>query len=338
MYQLSKNRDVEGGDYYFDVARDNELLKLKRFVQAGVSLSLCDDFGDTLLTSSSKKGYIESVDFLIKNGADINYQNEDGKTALVVSIENGFPDIAKMLLSSGANPSFPTTKKRFNAGHFLMRSLYGSSKLKFNDKVESLLEMMFANGLPINQVDVDGQSLLSLAIDMPIPLNISIFLIKNGADISQRSNIGYAPIHYAALRDRHEHIDLLMNNGADINVLSKAGKTPIFFAYKNETFISILRHKPLLDILDNSGDTPLTFHVDNNSLGDDFLGNIIRLVESGASIDFPNAAGETPQKIAEKKNYHNVSQFFSSAKVRLVVESLLANKSIPRQNNRANIY
>lgn len=59
-----------------------------------------------------KYGYVKIVEFLLKNGADVNETNQVGWTPLFVACQNGDLKMVKLLLDNGAD-----VKKHDNKGH-----------------------------------------------------------------------------------------------------------------------------------------------------------------------------------------------------------------------------
>lgn len=51
-----------------------------------------------------KNGHNEIVKFLLKNGADINIQNDDKDTALHLAIKENHNEIINELIKCGSNP------------------------------------------------------------------------------------------------------------------------------------------------------------------------------------------------------------------------------------------
>jgi ankyrin repeat protein len=336
------------GNSFVNSANDPDMVKLKKFVDKGVYLNSINYKKETALIVASKIGLFKTVDFLIMKGSNLNYQDEDGKTALVLAIENGYADVVDLLLRNGANPRLPCEKGRFHAGHILLQVLEKPFGQLFIDKFESILTLMLQNGLPINQSNVYGKSLLHDAIETKIPLSLTTFLIENGADIFQKSSAGHEPIHYAAIKGYPDQIDLLIKNGVDINALNLMGETPIYLASRKEMMQSILKYNPLFEMYNNFGETPLISHLEHNDGEKDFFEKIVLLVQAGANIDFPNPVGDTAQKIVEKycqkpqllalESFEKVLQFFSSEKARLAVQSLLSSQLIPVANLRSKTF
>jgi len=99
----------------------------------------------TLLMMASTFNFLEEVDLLIKNGADVNIQdNKYGGTALMAAAENNFIEIVKLLVKAGAKINATQNK----GGTALM----GAVKCNSYEVVEFLIE----NGADVNATDNMG--------------------------------------------------------------------------------------------------------------------------------------------------------------------------------------
>jgi ankyrin repeat protein len=63
---------------------------------------LTNDKGMTALHIASEQDQLESVEFLVENGADVNYQSAVGSTPLHFASSNGNGEIVVFLLAHGA--------------------------------------------------------------------------------------------------------------------------------------------------------------------------------------------------------------------------------------------
>ena len=68
-------------------ARNGYVKIVERLIQAGVNIN--DNRMGTPLYYASKEGNIDVIDFLLSQGADVNYVSYSGSTALVVACDNG---------------------------------------------------------------------------------------------------------------------------------------------------------------------------------------------------------------------------------------------------------
>ena len=69
---------------------------VKLLIEKGVDIN-------SVLILASQKDYINIVDFVIKNGANVNTINKNGDTALMIASLYGHIDIAKLLIENGAD-------------------------------------------------------------------------------------------------------------------------------------------------------------------------------------------------------------------------------------------
>jgi ankyrin repeat protein len=76
--------------------------------------TVLERLGPTLLNLASSCGEIETLNFLIEIGAQVNSCDEKGITPLYSAISNNKIEVVKMLLKNGANPNLFHFKKTIN--------------------------------------------------------------------------------------------------------------------------------------------------------------------------------------------------------------------------------
>ena len=64
-------------------------------------------------------------------------------------------------------------------------------------------------------------------------IDLTEFLIENGADINAKMAHGFTPLLYASKNGHHSTIELLVVNGADVDIKDKAGLTPLMHLARN---------------------------------------------------------------------------------------------------------
>ncbi|CAD8139343.1 unnamed protein product [Paramecium pentaurelia] len=90
MIQQTKNEDKTFIEKIFIMVEEHRLSDLKEILklEASMDINYQNEDGNTMLISASKCGATQIVDYLLKNGADVNIQNYKGQTAMDVALEN----------------------------------------------------------------------------------------------------------------------------------------------------------------------------------------------------------------------------------------------------------
>ena len=105
-----------------------------------VGIDATDGDGRTALIQTAAFNNIELLKWLVKNGADINFQDRIGYTALHFAGQNKYVDIAAYLLESGADPN--------------IRDIHGNTPLWtaiFNSRDEKrIVRLLLKHGANIN--------------------------------------------------------------------------------------------------------------------------------------------------------------------------------------------
>jgi ankyrin repeat protein len=118
-------------------------------------------------------------------------------------------------------------------------------------------------------------------------------LIKAGADVNSRDNLGKIPLHYAAIKGNVEIIKRLIAAGSDVNAEeNEDGKTPLHTALimtKEEAALELINAGADIAKADRQGRTPL--HLAARKC-------LVRVVEEllrrGAPVNARDADGNTP--------------------------------------------
>lgn len=109
-YLIDKGADINrqdsiGRTFLHKAAEDGNLAAVKFLVEKGVRLDVLDEWNHTPLHVAANikvnKGHIEVVDYLVKNGADINLTHN--YTPIHLAITRGNLDMVKCLIDNGAD-------------------------------------------------------------------------------------------------------------------------------------------------------------------------------------------------------------------------------------------
>lgn len=89
----------------FSLVRLNDVTELKKaFLNQPTNINQSNENGFTPLILAAYKGNLEIVEFLLLEGANINYQSEMG-TALTAAVFKGNVELSSLLLHNKANPN-----------------------------------------------------------------------------------------------------------------------------------------------------------------------------------------------------------------------------------------
>jgi ankyrin repeat protein len=95
---------VEFATKLFGLARSGETETLSGYVDAGVSVDLTNEAGDTLLMLAAYHGHAGTVRALVDRGADPGRQNDRGQTPLAGAVFKKEAEVVRALLDAGADP------------------------------------------------------------------------------------------------------------------------------------------------------------------------------------------------------------------------------------------
>lgn len=247
----------------------NNLPMLKCLVRNGANI-------DKALMSALGYGMNWAIEYLLDEGADVNYVSEEGKTPLFIAGYKGNIDVVSRLLELGADVN-----------------------LLPDDSVSILAWPTRGRDWPIVRLLVaHGASQSARFLDWDTPLHVAAerdscelaaFLIDHGADVNCKGSYGRTPLMMAVRKGNTKMVSLLLARGADVNSRDDDGQTALSMALKNcdyKTAQLLLQVFPTVDVNDNDGVTPLHHAASCGNFG------LVRwLVARGARTDAPDSSG-----------------------------------------------
>ncbi len=191
-----------------DAVVEKDTAKTEQLLQSGVDINTQHPTSGTtvLMIASSYYYYDDMVEFLLRNGADVNLKDSEGKTALLWAASNSLPN-AKILIEYDAKVNEPAND---GMTPFLQASLGVSS-----------------GKVPIEMCDLFRKNRANI-----------------NASLTKKSALGWTALHYASINGDAELVKYLIKYGANVNKATGEGSTPLFLAKlgNHEEIIRILKN------------------------------------------------------------------------------------------------
>jgi ankyrin repeat protein len=249
-----------------------------------------NDFRATLLHGACLRDCMQSVRYLLDEGADINDNDNVYKiTPLMLALQGKKFHIAQELIEKGADIHKPNNHNSTPLheaclkGHLeTVRKLikYGANINKPDEcgstplhkactfKRYNIVEELIESGADVNVTDIVQTTPLHNACS-----NITLYnacssesfdivekLISHGAHVNTREASKYTPLHFACREGNITIITKLIASGADVNAVSAHDTTPLSTACKHghlDAVRKLIQSGAHIDKQESDGHTPL---------------------------------------------------------------------------------
>lgn len=209
-------------------SRNKDIETLQYFISKGVDVNQTDSKGDNALLLSSHRNSLDVISLFTEKIKNINYVNKKGYSALTNALNNSF-EVVEFLIDKGAKTSVIDKK-----GNDLVYHLFQSFNSKEQDSFQQKLVLLKSKGLKINKPQKDGTNLYHIAVKKnSFPM---LELIKKYAiNINAKNKKGLTPLQQAVMTAKdHKMIKYFLRNGADKNVSTDFDETLYDLAKENE--------------------------------------------------------------------------------------------------------
>ncbi|XP_015768943.1 PREDICTED: ankyrin-1-like [Acropora digitifera] len=241
--------------------------------------NIADLQGNTLLHSSTSKGFFSISQLLIDSGCRMNVRNRVGETPVHSTVRGKNVAYVKRLLSNNADAN--------------IQDSYGNTPLHISTRegLCDISQLLVDSGSKINVRNNDGETLLHSSVRGKSVADVKL-LLGNIADANIQDNQGNTPLHISTREGLCHISQLLVDSGCKINVRNYNRETPLHFTVRGRNVVDVkllLSNNADANIQDNRGSTPL--HISTR----EGLCDISQLlVDSGCKINVRNNDGETP--------------------------------------------
>ena len=211
----------------YDLAKEGNIEMLKRLFAEGTGVDEKYGYQErTLLFGAVEREDAKTAKFLIEQGADVNFKDQNGNTPLMHSVRYGHTAPVLLLLNNGAQVNHLNENKRS-----------AFSRAVNNEEVE-LAGVLLAHGAKVDFKNDDGESGLHLATRRG-NLKMVQLLLDYKVRVNAKNDEGYTALYFSDEFSYDNISTLLKKNGARL-------KHPAPTAtYYKKTYAKLLGKGPL---------------------------------------------------------------------------------------------
>jgi ankyrin repeat protein len=274
---------------------DHRIDLYEEFKKQGVDLKICDENGNNLLhgifmENADTPDHKELIEYLVKEGVNINQINKNGVTPLIKAIQKhpNFNDVLETMLKNGADPnlhgpnSFSPLIAVLKSNNPVRKYIQSIRAAPLTKKDKSALMKLLEYGAKATSIKTATHFLSPLALTVTNLASTKLIrkLIQHGADIKERDDAGNSMLHMTSdisLKDvlftKYEKVVDFLLNYMDINDRNAFGQTVLHRSVTSQPRLDYLISKGAdINARDSLGNTPL-FLVDDAGL--DWADNLL---------------------------------------------------------------
>ena len=202
----------EEGKTAIDYATSQEIRDLLRVAEAAAEVN-------KELIRAAGRGDPKRVEDLIRDGADVDYQDKNGWTALMYAIRNHKIDTVNTLISAGANVN--------------VKNKSGDSALIIavdNEYIDIVKELLNARADTTIKTKIGGLPLTELTNNQEILNMLQAAAEEEEEEPQELLNLNDELLLVAAAGGDHERVQDLLSDGANVNYQNEDGWTALMFA------------------------------------------------------------------------------------------------------------
>jgi ankyrin repeat protein len=213
-----------------NISSRGDIEEIKHALKLAIDINEpVDSSGNTMLINTILYGYknkLETVKFLLENGADVSRKNERGLSALSYVYNDS--NILKLLINRGVTLNCPEGYEVFIAS----ASYY------------KIVQLFIENGIFVDCVNKIGLTALMRTVYYKGKIELLNYLINKGADVNARHPVGgLTSLMIASRLNNTAHLKFLIEKGANVNLktVKEINALDIAIEFDNAESIEILK-------------------------------------------------------------------------------------------------
>lgn len=225
----------------FQAVKNNDVVILKAFFDAGINPDPFNENGETPLTLAVQYAETKTVKALLDK-VDINLQDKKGNSPIHLALLKNKDDALNALLEKGADVNVAGRDQTVEGQTVLYLAVIRNR--------EDLIEKLLEKGANPNQADKGGAVPLSEAcLGANVKPSIVKMLLDKGANPNLQEKLGGAPLLFIASNTqissnkRQEVVKMLLEKGANKSLKDSKGRTALDWAKQvgNKDVVDLLK-------------------------------------------------------------------------------------------------
>jgi ankyrin repeat protein len=214
------------------VRRQGQQELVKYFLSKGVKADQANQEGNTaFMNAATSNRELATLQLLLPAISDINKTNKAGLSALSLAIKGNSPEVVDYLVKNGANVNIADAK-----GESLVTYLFASYNPRQPKDFEAKMNMLKNAGLNITAPQQNGNTLYHLAVATN-DVAVLQMVQKLGIDVNARNKDGFTALHKAAMLAKDDAVlKYLLSVGAKKDITTSYSETAFDLASENENF------------------------------------------------------------------------------------------------------
>jgi ankyrin repeat protein/mono/diheme cytochrome c family protein len=274
-----------------------------------------DAAGSTPLHHAAGFGALDSITFLLDNGADVNAKNRRGSTPLFWALHDEAK--VRLLVAHGAAVKIKQVEGR---SPVYQTALLGNGN--------AILRFLLDNGGDPNAATLNGLTPLAAAA-LRGDVEAMRLLIDKGAAIDTKNGAGATALMAAATNGSPSAVQLLLDKGADPTLGTKLGETALGNAAGagNAVTVKLLLDRGVdVNSRNSRGYSPLMLAAGSDAMNPDI---VKLLLAKGADASFSADYDETALMLASRRGNTAVTRLLGgTAKDRVMRESAVTLQTV----------
>ena len=277
------------------VVRGQPQPAVEKLVSADPTLvTQADAAGSTLLHHAAAFGAIDTVRYLLDQGANVNATNRRRSTPLHWAIHDDAK--VRLLVLRGANVN---ARQVEGITPLYMAALLGRGA--------PTLQFLLERGGDAKVAMTNGQTPL-MAAALRGRIDTLQLLLESGVDVNARNGAGETALMFAATNGNPEAVKLLLDRGADAKVRTKRNETALGNAGTagvEQTVRLLVDHGAEINVRNFRGFSPLMLAASSDTLP---ASTVKLLLAAGANTSYTADYDETAHDLAAKRGNTDVTR------------------------------